>query len=154
MATAAKKTAAKRTPQDRRPKEIQEKAAAKAAAEAPAPAKPIDMSVDREAVSVGLDIRPLPVEIGGRIWFTDPDPSPSAMNAVHAAVQGFSTKGVEDEAEKLKISQKAYEQLNAALTEILLDEEQKVEFPGKYGMLGVQNFALAWIQGISGFPTE
>jgi hypothetical protein len=144
----------KKEPQDRRPKAQQR-------------VKPdAEKSVDREVVSTGLDFRPIPIEAKGIIWYLDPDPSPDQMETLRSAASGFKkTEGSGEESEDEEVSEEsaketanqlkeATEGLEKALVGVLLEPDQKKEFPGSYGMFGVQNIAMKYLEMVSGFPTK
>lgn len=115
--------------------------------------------VSRDVVSVGIDFRPLPVNIGdGVIWNFDPDPSPEAwgqlMDQLKAlAALGSIKEGDTDAAMELDVKG-LLNGLTEALSGLLLEDEQRAKFKSKgYGLAVLSKTAPAIVKALSGFPT-
>lgn len=108
---------------------------------------------NREVVSVGLDFRPIPVDIGdGKVWEFDPDPSSEKWDALATSVKSF--KSVSDDEEGMDIATPMLS-LKKALAELLVNEKQQEEWMNRdYGIIPMQRTATALMEQWTGFPTE
>lgn len=111
--------------------------------------------VDRKVVSIGLDFRPVPVNLGdGRIWEFNPDPSTEQWARVQAAMDVFNEveKGKDSSAAVEKISE-AHNLLEDAVVGLLIADGE--EFREKsYGLFALQRLTVALMETLTGFPTK
>jgi len=112
---------------------------------------------NREVVSIGIDFRPIPVDIGdGKIWNFDPDPAPDKWDNLNATLMKFqSLQNVDqDNIEELKLSPLLTD-LRKALGGLLADREQEKEWnKTTYGLMPLQSLAQRVMEQITGFPTN
>lgn len=115
-------------------------------------------STDRKTVSLGLDFRPVPVDVGdGKLWEFDPDPSPAKWDRLVNVMNVFVKNAEKDEdvPASEEETQKLYDELTEAVSKLLLSEEQQAEWEQRrYGMFAQRTVAIALMGELSGFPTE
>lgn len=134
-------------------------------------AKPPATSITREKVSIGLDFRPLPLDIGDGIdWLFNTQASLDDWNALNHGLIAFGSipqdleveEGQEPTPEQIAAVVAANEQmvqladnLTAALVTLLVDAKQKKAFAERrYNLEALTAFASTYIQQTSGFPTK
>ena len=110
--------------------------------------------VRRDVVQLGIDFRPIPVDLGDGIeWEFHPDPSPQQWSALVNALKGFTKFGDDDfggEAFETALSD-----LTAAMAESLVNEKQRKEWIEKqYGIGPQQAISNALMEQWTGFPTS
>lgn len=110
--------------------------------------------VRRDVVQLGIDFRPIPVDLGDGIeWEFHPDPSPQQWSALVNALKGFTKFGDDDFGGEA--FEKALSELTAAMAESLVDEKQKKEWIKKqYGIGPQQAISNALMEQWTGFPTS
>ena len=110
--------------------------------------------VRRDVVSLGMDFRPIPVDLGDGIeWEFDPDPSPQQWSVLVTALKGFTKFGDDDFGGEA--FEKALSELTSAMADILVNEEQKKEWQDKrYGIGPQQAISNALMELWTGFPTN
>lgn len=111
--------------------------------------------VQREVVRIGLDFRPIPIDIGdGTVWEFTPDPSPEQWSALVNALQKFSA--LQDES---ALGGAEFETtLNGftkAMSTTLVDPEQREHWvERRYGLGPQQAVSEYLMEQWSGFPTK
>lgn len=110
--------------------------------------------VRRDVVQLGIDFRPIPVDLGDGIeWEFHPDPSPQQWSALVNALKGFTKFGDDDFGGEA--FEKALSDLTAAMAESLVNEKQKKEWIEKqYGIGPQQAISNALMEQWTGFPTS
>ena len=108
--------------------------------------------IDRGVVRIGLDFRPLPLDVGdGNVWHFEASPSPAQFDALVRGIRGFTTVGTAlqggDDASIVAVTDK----VEAALLDLLVDQKERKAFPGKYGVGALVAIANAVIQEATGF---
>lgn len=110
--------------------------------------------VRRDTVKIGLDFRPIPVDLGDDIeWEFHPDPSPEQWSDLVNALKKF-TRFEEDD-----FGGDAFKDALAGFTEamsrMLVKAEQQVEWIQKgYGLGPQQAISEALMEIWTGFPTK
>lgn len=110
--------------------------------------------VRRETVKLGLDFRPIPVDVGDGIeWEFHPDPSPQQWSALMNALKAF-TKFKDDE-----FGGEAFEaalmEFTKAMAGVIVNEEQQALWIEKsYGLGPQQKISEALMEIWTGFPTK
>lgn len=110
--------------------------------------------VRREVVKLGLDFRPIPVDLGDGIeWEFHPDPSPQQWSVLVDALKAFTKFGDDDfGGDKFK---SALASFTKAMSELLVDEKQREKWIEKDYGLGPQQAISEALMGIwTGFPTK
>lgn len=112
--------------------------------------------VTRETVTVGLDFRPIPIDLGdGTVWLFQPDPSPTAWGVLMDALTAFSTVDTESETPDLSGLTVLVENLSVALSGLLTTPKQAEKYSERgYGLVAQQRLATVLIETVSGFPTQ
>ena len=110
--------------------------------------------VRRDVVSLGMDFRPIPVDLGdGIVWQFDPDPDPDQWSGLVTALKGFTNFGDDDFGGAA--FKKALSTLTSAMAAVLVDEDQKKEWvKKKYGIGPQQAISNALMELWTGFPTN
>lgn len=146
-----------RPPQDRRPKATAESSQAASAKPAQRAARQeVDLSVDRDDVTVGFDFRPIPVRLGSgpeHRWEFNPDPDVEAWAQVSDAVEAFRGRDPEDI--DMRETAELVERIRAALADMLFDPADRESFieQKKYGPMALMKLAEAVMKEVTGFPT-
>lgn len=153
--TPSAAAARKRPAQDRRPKSPPK---TQKTPQTPATRRaPVDMGVERDAVDIGFDFRPIPVRLGPgdeHLWHFNPDPDVDKWAAVQAAVSGWENRDPEDidmgEAAEL------VEEIRAAVAGLLYNEDDTEAFLAerRYGPMVLARLAARIMEEVTGFPTE
>jgi len=153
--TPSAAAARKRPAQDRRPKTPPK---AQQAAQTPVARRaPIDMGVERDAVDIGFDFRPIPIRLGPgeeHLWHFNPDPEVDAWAAVQSAVAGWENREPGDidmdEAAEL------VEAVRGAVAGLLYNEDDREPFLAerRYGPMVLARLAAKLMEEVTGFPTE
>lgn len=109
--------------------------------------------VKREVVRLGLDFSPIPVDVGDGVeWEFTHDPDPTQWSGLVNSLRGFTTfdKG-EFSGEEFEA---ALDGLSVAMSELLVDEDQKPLWVEKhYGLMVQQAISEALMERWTGFPT-
>lgn len=110
--------------------------------------------VRRDVVQLGIDFRPIPVDLGDGIeWEFHPDPSPQQWSALVNALKGFTKFGDDDFGGEA--FEKALSDLTAAMAGSLVNEKQRKEWIEKqYGIGPQQAISNALMEQWTGFPTS
>lgn len=110
--------------------------------------------VRRDVVQLGMDFRPIPVDLGDGIeWEFDPDPSPQQWSALVTALKGFSHFSDDDFGGEA--FEKALSDLTDAMAGALVRDDQKKEWVEKrYGIGPQQAISNALMELWTGFPTN
>lgn len=110
--------------------------------------------IRRDVVKLGIDFRPIPVDLGDGIeWEFHPDPSPEQWTALVAAIREFGKFG-EDNFGGPEF-QASLEKFTEAMAEVLTNEEQKKLWREKrYGLGAQQAISQALMEMWTGFPTK
>jgi hypothetical protein len=110
--------------------------------------------VRRDVVRLGLDFRPIPVDLGDGIeWEFHPDPSPEQWSSLVESLKAF-TKFEDDDfgGEAFKT---ALSGLTRAMSEMISNEAQRAQWIEKNYGLGPQQKISEALMGIwTGFPTD
>ena len=110
--------------------------------------------VRRDVVKLGLDFRPIPVDLGDGVeWEFHPDPSPQQWSVLVDALKVFTKFGDDDfEGEAFK---EALARFTKAMSELLVNEKQREKWVEKNYGLGPQQAISEALMGIwTGFPTK
>lgn len=110
--------------------------------------------VRRDVVKLGLDFRPIPVDLGDGVeWEFHPDPSPQQWSVLVDALKVFTKFGDDDfEGEAFK---EALASFTKAMSELLVNEKQREKWVEKNYGLGPQQAISEALMGIwTGFPTK
>lgn len=110
--------------------------------------------VRRDVVKIGLDFRPIPVDLGDGIeWEFHPDPSPQNWSALVDALKQFTK--FEDADFGGEAFESALAGFTKAMSEMLVKAEQQVEWIEKgYGLGPQQKISEALMEIWTGFPTK
>lgn len=110
--------------------------------------------VRRDVVKLGLDFRPVPVDLGDGIeWEFHPDPSPDQWSVLVTALKEFTKFGDEDFGGDAFKS--ALKKFTKAMSELLVNEAQRAQWIEKNYGLGPQQAISEALMGIwTGFPTK
>ena len=110
--------------------------------------------VRRDVVKLGLDFRAIPVDLGDGIeWSFDPDPSPQQWNVLVEALKAFTKFGDSDFGGD--DFETALGNLTSAMSNLIVDEDQKSRWTEKNYGLGPQQAISEALMGIwTGFPTK
>lgn len=119
--------------------------------------------IHRETVSIGIDFRPVPVDMGdGTIWQFDPDPSPDKWDVLTQALGAFTEVQMDDKNPNpddfKKVSGRLGPltvQLTEAIGGLLTEPMQRKQFTKRgYSMFALQRLATVLMETLSGFPTK
>lgn len=157
--TPSAAAARKRPAQDRKAK-AQSSASAKAqqAAQATTARRaPLDMGVQRDAVDIGFDFRPVPVRLGPgdeHLWHFSPDPEVAAWAAVQAAVAGW--EGREPGEISMDEAAELVAAVRVAVAGLLYNDDDREAFLAerRYGPMVLARLAARLLEEVTGFPTE
>jgi len=110
--------------------------------------------VRRDVVKLGLDFRPIPVDLGDGIeWEFHPDPSPQQWSILVQALKVFMK--FEDDDFGGEAFEEALAGFTKAMSELLVSEEQRNLWVEKGYGLGPQQAISEALMGIwTGFPTK
>lgn len=110
--------------------------------------------VRRDVVKLGLDFRPIPIDIGdGTVWEFHPDPSPPQWSALVAALKKFSKFGDADFGGE--DFEDALQGMTKAMSDLLVHEDQRVAWVARaYGISPQQAISEALMGIWTGFPTK
>lgn len=118
----------------------------------------MNTQVNREVVKIGLDFRPIPIDLGdGMVWNFTSDPSTEQWTILTSALRKFSVfQGRSDED---ILGGGEFEEvisgLTAALAEMLVDTAQKDQWIDRsYGIGPQQRVSEYLMETWSGFPTQ
>lgn len=110
--------------------------------------------VRRDVVKLGLDFRPIPVDVGDGIeWMFHPDPTPDQWSVLMDSLKAFTHFGDEDfGGEKFKT---ALAEFTRAMSDLIVDESQRGLWVEKnYGLGPQQAISQALMEIWTGFPTK
>lgn len=110
--------------------------------------------VRRDVVKLGLDFRPIPVDLGDGIeWEFHPDPSPEQWASLVNALKSFTKFGDEDfGGDEFKT---ALTRFTEAMSRLLVNEDQRGKWIEKnYGLGPQQKISEALMEIWTGFPTK
>jgi hypothetical protein len=111
--------------------------------------------VRRDVVKLGLDFRPIPVDVGdGIVWEFNSDPSPQQWSTLMGALKSFTKFNGEDDfaSEAFESSLSAF---TRAVSELLIHEDQQKQWVEKsYGLGPQQAISEALMEIWTGFPTK
>ena len=107
----------------------------------------------REAVKLGLDFRPIPVDVGDGIeWEFSSDPSPEQWSLLVNALKAFT--GFDDGDFGGDEFKAALAGLSTAMSELIVDEAQRPLWVEKnYGIAVQTAISEALMENWTGFPT-
>lgn len=110
--------------------------------------------VRRDVVKLGLDFRPIPIDIGdGTVWEFHPDPSPQQWSALVGALKKFSKFGDADFGGE--DFEDALQGMTKAMSDLLVNEDQRVAWVERaYGISPQQAISEALMGIWTGFPTK
>lgn len=110
--------------------------------------------VRRDVVKLGIDFRPIPVDLGDGIeWDFHPDPNPDQWNSLVEALRGFSS--IKEDSLDGEAFGKALTNLTNAMAQMLTTEEQADKWIEKrYGLGPQQAISEALMEKWTGFPTK
>lgn len=135
----------------KRPQDHQQKQPTKAEREATAKADKRSREIVAEMMSTGIDLSPFTVDVSdGIAWAFNPDPMPADTERLRKAMDAISKS-----AESMQGAQEAFDELVDALRGLIIDEQQRKDFPKpNYGQKALMFFAMHAATGRDGFPTE
>ena len=110
--------------------------------------------VRRDVVHLGLDLRPIPVDVGDGIeWGFHPDPEPHQWSSLVDALKVFAKfEEVDFGGEQFVESLNG---LKNAMADLIIDPAQQEEWKSKtYGLRASQAIANALMELWTGFPTD
>lgn len=110
--------------------------------------------VKRDVVKLGLDFRPIPVDVGDGIeWQFHPDPSPEQWSTLMDSLKAFTRiKDDEFSGDQFKEALAAF---TRAMSELIVDESQREIWVEKnYGLGPQQAISEALMNIWTGFPTK
>ena len=110
--------------------------------------------VRRETVKLGLDFRPIPVDLGDGVeWDFHPDPSPQQWSTLVDALKSFTKFGDDDfGGDDFKTALAGF---TAAMSDLLVGEGQREKWIEKdYGLGPQQAISQALMKIWTGFPTK
>lgn len=110
--------------------------------------------VRRDVVKLGLDFRPIPVDLGDGVeWEFHPDPTPEQWSSLVDALKVFTKFGDDDfGGEAFK---NALANFTKAMSELIVDAEQQKKWIKKnYGLGPQQKISEALMEIWTGFPTN
>lgn len=110
--------------------------------------------VRRDIVKLGLDFRPIPVDLGDGIeWEFHPDPSPQQWSLLVSALKEFTK--FDDDDFGGDAFENALTHFTKAMSEFLVNEDQRAQWVEKGYGLGPQQAISEALMGIwTGFPTK
>ncbi len=110
--------------------------------------------VRRDIVKLGLDFRPIPVDLGDGVeWEFHPDPSPAQWSLLVNSLRSFSQFGNEDFGGDA--FEKTLEGFTKAMSDMLVTSKQQKEWIEKgYGLGPQQAISEALMEIWTGFPTK
>lgn len=110
--------------------------------------------VRRDVVKLGLDFRPIPVDLGDGVeWEFHPDPSPQQWSVLVSALKEFTK--FEDDAFGGDSFEEALNHFTHAMSELLVTDKQQKDWVKKGYGLGPQQAISEALMGIwTGFPTK
>lgn len=110
--------------------------------------------VRRETVKLGIDLRPIPVDVGDGIeWEFISDPDPAQWSTLVTALNAFA--GLDESSFDPETFKRALGNLVEATASALSSEEQKSRWIEKsYGLGPQRAIAQALIEQWTGFPTR
>lgn len=111
--------------------------------------------VRRDIVKIGLDFRPIPVDVGdGKVWEFTPDPTPHQWTTIVTALREF-TKLQNEEMIGGDVFEDALNGFTVAMSELLVNEKQQKEWVERsYGLSPQQAISEILMEQWSGFPTK
>ena len=110
--------------------------------------------IRRDTVKLGIDFRPIPVDVGDGIeWDFHPDPSPEQWASLMSALKAFTKFGDEDfEGEDFRQARANFTQ---AMSELIVTPAQQKKWGSMgYGLRPQQAIANALMEIWTGFPTN
>lgn len=109
--------------------------------------------VRRDVVKLGLDFRPIPVDVGDGIeWEFHPDPSPEQWGVLVDSLKEFTK--FEDKDFGGDTFEKALSAFTASMANLLISEDQQAAWIAKnYGLAAQQAISKALMELWTGFPT-
>ena len=110
--------------------------------------------VRRDVVKLGLDFRPIPVDVGDGIeWNFHPDPSPQQWSVLMDSLKALTRFGDADFGGKE--FEKALANFTKAMSELIVDKDQQAAWIEKnYGLGPQQAISQALMEIWTGFPTK
>lgn len=110
--------------------------------------------VRRDVVKLGIDFRPIPVDLGDGIeWEFHPDPSPQQWSTLVAALKEFTK--FEDDDFGGEAFEGALLNFTKAMSQLIVNEEQQKLWIEKGYGLGPQQAISEALMGMwTGFPTK
>lgn len=110
--------------------------------------------VRRDVVKLGLDFRPIPVDVGDGIeWNFHPDPSPEQWSVLMDSLKGLTKFGDADFGGKE--FKEALANFTKAMSELIVDTDQQQAWIDKrYGLGPQQAISQALMEIWTGFPTK
>lgn len=118
----------------------------------------MNTQVNREVVKIGLDFRPIPIDLGdGKVWHFTSDPSTEQWAILTSALRKFSVFQGRTDEDILGSGEfeGVISGLTNALAEMLVDTDQKREWIDRgYGIGPQQRVSEYLLETWSGFPTQ
>lgn len=110
--------------------------------------------VRRDVVKLGLDFRPIPVDVGDGIeWNFHPDPDPHQWSVLVDSLKGLTKFGDTDFGGKE--FEKALANFTKAMSDLIVDtDQQQAWIDKKYGLGPQQAISQALMEIWTGFPTK
>ena len=111
--------------------------------------------VRRDVVKIGMDFRPIPVDLGDGIeWEFHPDPSAEQWSSLVTALQGFTGLKDDDNFGSENFTT-ALSGLTAAMANLLVkDDQRELWLEKQYGIGPQQAISNALMELWTGFPTN
>lgn len=113
--------------------------------------------VKRDVVKLGIDLRPLPVDVGDGIeWLFTSDPSPDQWTSLMSSLKVFTKmKDISDADIDNAAFTEALAGFSKAMAAMLVDEEQQKQWIARgYGLGPQQALSELLMETWSGFPTK
>lgn len=113
--------------------------------------------IQREVVSIGLDFRPIRLDVGdGQVWEFQPEPEPAQFDRLISTMKSFSKIGeaMQDNGAQEESSgmTNALDELRKALGALLVDQADRSKFmKQKYGLRSLNALCNAVIEETTGF---
>lgn len=112
--------------------------------------------IKREIVSIGLDFRPIPIDLGdGKVWEFHPDPDKTLFNNLVRALKNMGAVGKAMQDGDSDDFEAALDTLAKAQGALLVKKTQRDEWAkADYGMAALSALADVLMEQITGFTQQ
>lgn len=112
--------------------------------------------IDRSVVSIGLDFRPIPINIGdGVVWQFDPDPAPDVFDALVSGLAHIGQVGTQMSKGETTSLAPALQELQKVIGQMLVDPKQQKDWATtSYGLHALNALAQRLLQETTGFTDQ